>query len=304
MTRGSEARRSVALGIDVGGTKVALGLVDADGAVRARRLLLNEEAPNLRALLQRVVEVAGELAASAAGALVGVGVGMCELVDRDGQVRSAAAVDWTTPDLVGALGHLGQVTVDADVRAAARAEAVAGAGAPFSSFAYVTVGTGISHCLVLDGEPYEGARGFAQLVGSTRLLSEGPLEQIAAGPALAARYDRAAGAGLTRGEDVLARAVAGDEAAARAVSETGSVLGAFVALLVDLLDPDAVVIGGGLGSAPGPYWGAMVASARERAWSPAAPSVPILPAALGPDSGVVGAGLIALNEAATSKGAR
>ena len=237
------------------------------------------------------------------GAPLPVGVGICELVDRSGEIRSGVSIPWTRAEVVEALLPLGPVTVDADVRAAALAEARLGAGRPFGSFVYVTVGTGVSCCVVRGGEPDPGARGFAQLIGSSRvrvpcgeeLLTVAP-EDVAAGPAIAAGFAARSGDALSA-EQVLQRAAAGDAAAADVVGDAATVLGSFVALLVNVLDPEAVVVGGGLGAAGGPYWHAVERAVREHVWAEDARSLPVVRAALGADAGIVGAGLRALEGA-------
>lgn len=252
-----------AIGIDIGGTKIAVGLVFPDGRLEHRT-----EIATAGATLDDVAAAAGRRT------VAGVGVGICELVDNEGEVRSSASVPWTTAELRAALGDLGPVTVEADVRAAAVAEARFGAGRPFSSFVYVTIGTGISHCLVQDGEPYRGAHGFAQLSGSATLSFRCP---HCGEPVRLSAEDVASGAALARAGDA-------DIAA----------LGAVVALLVNVLDPEAVVVGGGLGSAPGAYWERLLRATREHIWAAAVRELPIVQAGLGADSGVIGAGWLGL----------
>jgi glucokinase len=251
-----------ALGIDVGGTKIAIGTVFADGRLEGRA-----EIATAGATLDDVVAAAGNAAVAA------VGVGICELVDNDGEVRSAVSVPWTSAHLRAAFAELGPVTVEADVRAAAVAEARFGAGRAFSSFVYVTVGTGISHCLVVDGEPYRGAHGYAQLSGSAALSFTCPH----CGETVRLSVEEVA-SGASRARDATA-------------------LGSLVALLVNVLDPEAVVVGGGLGSAPGEYWNALVRAAREHVWADEARELPIVQAGLGADAGVIGAGWIGLRAA-------
>jgi glucokinase len=287
----------------VGGTKIALGLVGAGGELLQRARIENREAPDAGALLERVAAAARELVGSAGTAAVAVGVGICELVDRSGEIRSAVTIPWTRADVDEALSPLGPVTVDADVRTAALAEARVGAGRPFGSFVYVTVGTGVSCCLVRGGEPDPGARGFAQLIGSSRVtvpcgedggrLLTVAAEDVAAGPAIARRFAARTGEAAST-EEVLRRCAEGDAAAVAVVGEAATVLGSFAALLVNVLDPDAVVIGGGLGAAQGPYWAALEPAVREHVWADDARSLPVVRAALGADAGVVGAALLAL----------
>jgi glucokinase len=121
------------------------------------------------------------------------------------------------------------------------------------------------------------------------------LEEFASGPALVARYNEEAGAHLLRGEDVLAAVTAGDPVAVEIVRSAGVALGVSVAWLVNVLDPEAVIVGGGLGSAPGLYWESFVAATREHIWSETQRNLPIFHAALGPDAGIVGAAATVLH---------
>jgi glucokinase len=259
----------VALGVDIGGTKIAVGAVRRDGSLE-RLERLPTAATTLPELAAAAAQVGEGLDVEA------VGVGICEVVDNDGVVRSHEAVDWTADELAEALGP---VALDADVRAAALAEARLGAGAAFSSFVYVTVGTGISHALVVDGEPYRGAHGCAQLVGSAAVSFTCP---HCGRRSRLSTEDVASGAALARGAETAAAAVT---------------LGSFLALLVNVLDPEAVVVGGGLGTAGGEYWDSLVAAVREHVWADHVRGLPVLPAGLGADSGVIGAGLVALDAA-------
>jgi glucokinase len=259
-----------AVGIDAGGTKVAAGLVDrATGAVLERKEVPSAPERGADAVLADCVRLAEALGA---GAGTPVGLGIPELVAIDGRVASTANWDWRGRDVAAAFAGVAPAAVESDVRAAARAEARFGAGRRLSSFLYVTVGTGISQALVLDGEPWPGARGNAIVLGAP------PVEEVASGPALA----RAAGA-------PDARAALADEAA---VAAAAAALGREVARLVNALDPAAIVVGGGLGLVPA-YRRAWVAAMRELVYADETRSVPVIAAELGLDAGVVGAALAA-----------
>jgi predicted NBD/HSP70 family sugar kinase len=135
----------------------------------------------------------------------------------------------------------------------------------------MTIGTGVSHTFVFGGTPWRGAHGNA-------IVSGAPLVEIAAsGPALAAR------AGKRRAEEVLAAAE--DQAI---VEEAALALGIELARLVNALDPAAVVIGGGLGLAPG-FIDRIVARMRPEIYADATRDVPVLPSSLGASAGVIGA---------------
>jgi glucokinase len=213
-------------------------------------------------------------------------------------VTSGHCIDWRGWLLSERLSALGTVCVEADVRAAALAEALFGAGRPYQLFAYVTVGTGISCTLVQGGRPYAGARGNALVMGSSPLTSVCPrcgiefqpiLEEIAAGPALVRRYCQGHRGVVGSAEEVLRAAAAGDREAIGVVRSGARALGTSVGFLVNVLDPEAVVVGGGLGLAGGLYWDELIVSTRDHIWAPGTRGLPILPAALGEDAGIIGA---------------
>ena len=295
-----------AIGIDVGGTKTALALVEADGSISRFDRIENRDAGDSDGLLASIELRCRDLAADAAP--VAIGVALPEVLDRDLELRSQVSVGWTRRQIVDALGPIAPVSIEADVRAAALAEARVGAGRGRSSVGYVSVGTGISACLVLDGTPYAGAHGAAQLLGSAELPMDCPhcgrsfrsasLESVASGPALVTRYNDESGAEIASGEELLALAESGDAVAGSIVQRGAEMLGGYAALFVDLVDPEIVVIGGGLGSAGGAYWPAVIAAARDHIWAEHVVQVPIVPAELRGRESVVGAGLLAIEAAA------
>jgi glucokinase len=230
--------------------------------------------------------------------LAGIGVGVPELVDPSGDVTSDQTIAWRGVRVQEEMARLAPTCVESDVRAAALAEAVYGAGRNLQSFVYVTIGTGISSCLVQEGRPYTGARGNALVFASGFLTFTCPtcgqvtrfvLEEYASGPALVDRYQRRTGRRILGAEEVLAGVDAGDAAAVEVVRTAGKALGAGIGWLVNVLDPEAVIVGGGLGLAGGLYWSSMVESTRSHIWAEAGRDLPILTAATGVDAGIIGA---------------
>lgn len=301
-----EARASGVIGLDVGGTKMAGGLVAMpDGRALARHSRPTGAARGGEAVLADAVGLVQELMAAAnrAGVAVrAVGLAVAELVDADGRITSAQTIAWKGLPVAERLGACAPALVESDVRAAALGEAARGAGRPYRLFVYVTVGTGISSCLVQDGQPFAGARGNALVMASAPLSTvctncgtelHPVLEEIASGPAIVARYNALRPGGATHGRDVLAAAAAGDAAAQRVVETAAVALGSGVAFLANVLDPEAIVVGGGLGLAGGLYWERFVRATREHIWSEATRELPIIPAALGVDAGIIGAALAA-----------
>lgn len=296
-----------AIGLDVGGTKIAGGLVElSSGTISIRRILPTLAARGGTAVLDDVVQLATELLQNAAAlglSVAGMGVGVPELVDPAGRVTSDYNFDWRDLPVQERLAMLAPAVVESDVRAAALAEARYGAGRSYRLFAYVTVGTGISYTLIQEGIPFAGARGNALLLASMPLtmictscgaVTNQVLEEFASGPALVARYHEETGVHVTGGEEVLAAVAEGDTVARKIVQSAGAALGNSVGFLANILDPEAVIVGGGLGLAGGLYWASFVEATRSHIYAADTRTLPILPAALGVDAGVIGAAASAM----------
>jgi glucokinase len=294
-----------AIGLDVGGTKIAGGLVALDsGEVLARRIVPTEPQRGGEAVLATALDLAEwllEAATAHSVEVAGIGIGVCELVDPAGKVTSGHTVEWQDLPVQERFAQLAPAVVEADVRAAALAEALYGAGRTFQHFVYVTVGTGISSCLVQEGRPWTGACGNALVLATGPITTTCPecgatvrtiLEEVAAGPALVSRYNAATGADFTRGQEVVSAAEGGDAVAIEVVRRGGEALGVGVGWLVNVLDPEAIVVGGGLGVSGGLYWSSFVESTRSHVWSDESRKLPILPAQLGTDAGVIGAAAV------------
>jgi glucokinase len=294
-----------AIGVDVGGTKTALGLLDAG----TRTLLARTVIPTGRerggeAVLADIEQHVRALHAQARALgrrVAGIGVVVPENVNLAGQITSNAVIPgWHRLPVAATLGQIAPTVIDADVRAAAQAEATLGAGRDYGYHAFLTIGTGISYCAVAGGRPFAGAHGGALHLGTSVLAvlpdgTELTLERQASGGALAQRYADLGGA-ATRTEEVLAAAAAGDAVAAAVLDAGARALGLGLALLLNMLDPEAVVTGGGLGSADTEYWTAACRYARQYGHEHTK-SIPIVRGRLGADAGVIGAGLTGLRAA-------
>lgn len=291
-----------AIGLDIGGTKIAGGVVhSATGQVLTRRVISTFPKRGGQAVLADAMALAETLMAEASKlnlAVLGIGIGVCELVDPNGNVTSNNSFDWRGVPVQEIFSTLAPTIVESDARAPALAEALFGAGKPFRLFAYVTVGTGISYCLVQEGKPFAGARGNAITLASMPLTTTctncgtvlNPiLEEFASGPAIVARYNQQTGATVRRAEEVMAARQTGDAIATEIIQSSGEALGNSVGFLVNILDPEAIIVGGGLGLAGGLYWERFVAATRAHIYADDARMLPILPAALGVDAGVIGA---------------
>lgn len=298
-----------AIGLDIGGTKIAAGIVEfPSGQLVAKRVIPTAAERSGQQILEDARRLANELldaARAEARDIFGIGVGVCELVDLQGNVTSGNAVAWQGLPVQAEFNRLAPARVESDVRAHALAEAYLGAGCAYRLFVFVTVGTGISACLVQDGIPFAGARGNAVVLSTSPIVVECShcqrmtdfvLENYASGPALAARYR------VQRAEEALAAAESGDAQAVEIVCSSGAALGNSVAWLANVLDPEAIIVGGGLGTAGGLYWKSFVETCRKYIWSPATRALPILPAVVGADAGLIGAAVaIALQRGVLSR---
>lgn len=308
-----------AIGIDVGGTKIAGLRVTRDGTIidRAGRPTPAEDP---EATIAAMIDVAWELRTPEVLAL---GVGAAGMVSvQDGVLRSAPNLAWRELPIARrmreALGLPCQLDNDANV--AAWGEHRFGAGRGCSDMLLVTIGTGIGGGIVSGGRLFRGAHGFAAEIGHFIVSPGGPLcgcgnrgcwEQMASGRAIE-RLGRMAvhehpGSRLAAsvagdpdrvtGETVTEAARQGDDAARGVLAEVGRWLGEGIAGLVNVLDPEMVVVGGGAIEA-----GELLLEPARRAFARSVeavdhrPVVPIVPARLGNDAGAVGAGALALEE--------
>lgn len=293
--------RTWVLGLDVGGTKIAAGLVEFPvGRIHIKRVIATKPVRGGAAILRDAERLTSEILRTNQHErkVAAVGIGICELVDLDGNLASAATLDWKRTMLEARFKRLGPVVLEADVRAAALAEAEFGAGKGLDNWLYVTIGTGISSCLVLRGAPYAGARGLAGTMASSPLGSIcsacgheelRSLEDFASGRGIVSRYATQSRKIVRSTEQVLAWAEAGDQAAQSIVRTASVRLGRAIGDLINVLDPGRVVIGGGLGCSGGEYWKIVVRSARDQIWSKLNRQIDIVPAQLGPDAGLIGA---------------
>ena len=254
----------IVAGIDIGGTKIAVLIVDAEGVVKGRAThaasVGNQDgaATAIAAALDEALAAAGLQRDD----LDAIGVGVPGRVDPvAGHVTLAVNLGWTDFDLRGALeAELGRpVVIENDARAAAlglhRRRAVDGLDG--SDLAYLAVGTGIAAGVVLDGRLHRGTRGLAGEIGHAIVDPVGPicacgqtgcLEAFASGPSIARR---ATAAGMEAGsaKDVYAAAAGGDNTARELVDDVGRRLAWAVHLLVMAYDVDHVVVGGGVSHA-------------------------------------------------------
>jgi glucokinase len=317
--------RTVAAGVDAGGTKVEGLLVDVGVGEILDRRLAETPATDAEASLQAIVAVARELMALRDD-VSALGVGAAGMVQLDGVMRFAPNVAWREFPLRERIQSAVRIPtlVENDANAAAWGEFRFGAGRGSSDMLLVTVGTGIGGGIVSGGKLFRGAYGFGGEIGHIIVEPGGPLcgcgnrgcwEQVASGRALGRLGREAAAAhpesvlfelaggdpSNVTGHVVTAAAKSRDPIAVEIMSEVGRRLGEGIAGLVNILDPDVVVVGGGVIDA-----GELLLEPARRAFVEAVeapehrPKVALVPAVMGNDAGAVGAAELAWRELAAT----
>ena len=304
------------IALDLGGTKLLSGVVDVEGVV-ARRVVEPTDTSSQDALLQQIDAAVSELLEDDIGA---IGIGVPSLIDQ----RKGEAVESVNIPLHGLAlrDHLHErfglpAAIENDGNAAAVAEHRIGAGRGSRHMVMLTLGTGVGGGLILDGRLYRGSTGAAAELGHITLDLNGPpcqgtcpghghLEALASGTAAdgyareraAANPDGDLGRAGAEGKEVNARlavelAAVGPGDARDVLDHVGLHLGVGIASLVNVFNPELVVIGGGFSRAGDLLLDPARKVVAETALHPAREQVRIVPALLGVEAGLIGAGLVA-----------
>lgn len=330
-------RSTGALGIDVGGTKLAgVVLFGGPGQWEVAAEGRSTVAQSLEGLQEGVAELAASLCEQAASQkgveTLWAGFGMPARVSRDGRLGRAANLRFITGlDGKQILGEAlakanvcqgaGSLTVDNDATCAMAGEAALGAARGMRDALMITLGTGIGGGLLLEGQIYRGAHGFAGEVGHFVIDVDGPAcacgkrgcwEQLASGPALARMAREAIEEGklqavaalvggdvsLVRGEHVTQAAAAGDGEARALLEELVHWMALGLEGLVEVLDVEAAVIGGGMAEAGELIMGPLRREVNELLHvGNERDELPVLKAELGSLAGAVGAAFLAWQDA-------
>ncbi len=311
-------RSPEAIGIDVGGTKIAAARVSSTGAILARAVVPSP-ADDTDAIVEAMVGAAGAVRAAGVTAVGISAAGMVEI--GTGIMRFAPNLVWRDVDLRARVGGpLGlRTVVENDNNSAAWGEYRFGAGRGRRHVLFVGVGTGIGGGIIVDGALVRGAHGFAAEIGHFVVQPDGELcgcgshgcwETVASGSAITrearkavARHAHSAIAELAGGDPdraigsmVTQAARGGDPTATGILADVGHRLGEGIGGLVNILDPEVVIVGGGAAEAgelllaPARTAFRMTVEAADHR-----PDVPIVAAELGTDAGVIGAAVLALD---------
>jgi glucokinase len=303
------------IAVDLGGTKLLAGVVDEEGVV-VKRTVRPTQVGSQQELLAELEASIEDLLGDDVGA---VGVGIPSTIDQPhGRAVSSVNIPLAGIDV---RDHLATrfglpAAIENDANAAALAEHRFGAGRGTRYMVMLTLGTGIGGGLILDGRLYRGAVGAAAELGHITLDLDGPpcqgtcpgrghLEALASGTATdgmarelaAERPDGDLGRAAAAGRVVDARlavdlAAAGSGDARDLLERVGSVLGEGIATLVNVFNPEVVVLGGGFARAGELLFEPARRVVAERALAPARDIVRIVPALLGAEAGLIGAGLV------------
>jgi glucokinase len=330
-SKNGKMKRSYTLGIDLGGTKILTAVVDDKGKVVAAIKALTRAQEGAEAVLERIKQTMDKVIAKAKLAkkdIAGIGIGVPGVID----VKRGVIIKITNiPGMERVpmakilrewLGHVALVVLSNDVRVATWGEYLHGAGKGYKHLVTVWVGTGIGGGIILNGKLWEGSRGNAGEVGHMITLADGPLA-LGAGirggiEALASRtsIERDLRKALMDGRDsilpkllkdngdamksgVLAEAVGRkDEVTIETLERAAHYLGLHAASLINCLDPELIIYGGGLMEKLGDWMVKRIAkTAKQHAINKAnLDQIKLAPSALGDYAGVVGAAMLARTE--------
>jgi glucokinase len=304
------------LGVDIGGTKVAVGLIDHEGKIIAqgrKPMIANGTA---QAGLEAVV---GAIDSMISAADSPASIGICApgpLDPKSGIVLNPPNVPcWRNFPLGSEISakYKVPVKIDNDANAAALAETRWGAAQGFKYVFYATIGTGIGTGIVLDGKIYHGNTGSAGEGGHVSIDYRGPvcncgkrgcIEVLASGPAIGARArakleaeparisvlrELAKGDIASVSSETVARAFAAKDAVAQEIlQETSDLLTSWLGSIVDLLDPDVIVMGGGVAAMLQPFFEGISQTLPRWCVNPHASRIPLRLAHYGADAGIAG----------------
>jgi glucokinase len=310
------------IGVDVGGTKVAAGLVNGAGEISYQTrtpMVANDAAAGLAAVvaaIDSVLAASGSPADKISGKISGIGICAPGPLDpRSGIVINPPNLPgWRNFPLATEISKTYNlpVRVDNDGNAAALAEALWGAGRGFRNVFCATIGTGIGTGIVFDGRIYHGRTGAAAEGGHNTIDYRGPrcgcgklgcIEALASGPAIARRaaekivkdkrssaiLELAGGCPDRITSEMVGKAYgAGDALAKEVLQETSELLTIWLGNIVDLLEPDVMIIGGGAGAMLRPFFGEVRNRLPRWCVNSHCQEIPLLAAHYGADAGIAG----------------
>jgi glucokinase-like ROK family protein len=312
--RAEQQRLARVVGVDIGGTKIATGIIDYPTQVVDSRELPTLAQEGGSAVLARTISAVDALLKSHEGVRA-IGISASGEVDTQGRIVYATGFmpGWQGIALREAVeARFGLPTVvENDGQAATLAEAIHGAGQDYESVLGVTAGTGVGGGFVIDRQIYAGATHASLALGHIAVEKNGRqctcgrrgcLESYVSGPALVADYNAhvAANRHASTGEQIARSAQQGDEDAIAAIDRMGEWLGYGLGIVLNLLNPAVVVVGGGVTQIGDLFLNSVRGALKHYAYSTVS-EVPLLAAQLGPNAGLIGAAALARQLLVTRK---
>src|ERR1700741_4519407 len=308
-----QSESNVVVGVDIGGTKVAAGLVNDKGEILARSKTPMATTGMPSDGLAAVSAAVRGLFPDASSQRQIAAIGICApgpMNPKTGVILNPPNLGiWHNYPLAEEMRRVYdvRVKVDNDTNAGALAEAKWGAGRGYQNIFYASVGTGIGTGIIFDGRIYHGKTGAAGEGGHTGIDSNGPIcncgkrgciETLAAGPAIARRarqklgqnsssvlMEMAGGDMQKVSSEMVGRAhAAGDRVAKEVMGETLDLLAYWLGSIIDLLEPDVIVIGGGVSSLLAPFLDEIRERWRGACLNPSPLNIPLLLAHYGEDA--------------------
>lgn len=300
-----------AIGVDLGGTNIKAASVSESGELLDQAGAPTRDASSERPWVEAVRGLIGQLEQRRGEAPAGVGVGAPGLAARDG--RSIAAMKGRLAGLQGldwasVLGTGAPVRVLNDAHAALLAEAWTGAAAGFRDAVLLTLGTGVGGAILSDGRLLTGATGKAGHWGHLSLDPDGPPSPVTGMPGSLegeignCTVEARSGGRFRDTRDLVEAHRAGDAEATRVWMRSVHRLAAAIASIANAVDPEAVIVGGGIARAGDALFRPLAGFLDEMEWRPLGRGVKVLPAALGEQAGAIGAARSALFTAASDDG--
>lgn len=312
-----------AVAVDIGGTTFSVAVVNERGEMAALEEEETRASEGAEAVLGRIVSTIRRVMSNGCmtnSDVVGIGMGIPGLHDRhQGVVLTSPNLKWENVPVRQWIGTaIGtEVYMDGDVRVAAIGEKYFGAAGGCDNFVFITLGTGIGSGVFIDGELYRGPGGYAGEVGHQTIVENGPLcgcgnygcvETLAGNGGIVRRAIEAlekeeaplllqevGGEPANITPAALYRAAqAGCSVSRRVLSDTGYYVGTAMANLVNVLNPERIIVGGGVAQAGEMILGPMRETIRKRAMRPNAGMVRVIPAQLGRNAGLLGAAAMVL----------
>lgn len=309
----------VVIGVDLGGTNLRTALLSSEGDILDKRKEATYASDGWKKVVQRLIQNIGrqkEIATRQGLSVAAVGVGApgVILVEKGIVVKSPNFPDWNNLPLKDELESVLSlpVTIENDANAAALGEQWRGAGRGIGSMILLTLGTGVGGGIVLDKQIWHGADGMAGEIGHMTIIPDGRqcgcgntgcLEMYASARGIVQSYRDAGGASETAMQpeitsvQVYQEASDGNARAVKVMRDMGRILGIGIANLINIFNPEMVVIGGGVKEAWPLFIDTARAEIRKRAFEVPAERTKIVPSELGDDAGMVGAAAAALQKA-------